>query len=130
MKKTVAGSCDLVINTVFAVLALGGTALATEAEIPQQAVHYNDLDLSQEAAVARLYQRIAAAANTVCADADRADLASKMRHRACVQRAIEGAVTAVNQPALLALYQGKHPRSVARGVASLEDKHVPSASAP
>jgi len=129
MMKTDAGSRDLAIKTVFAVLALGATTLpaaAAEADVPQRAVHFSDLDVSHELGATVLYRRIASAASMVCSNLDRADLASKMQFKACVNKAIQDAVTAVNQPMLLAVYQAKHGTSRPLSVASLDARQVRS----
>ena len=128
MMKTIARSYGLAVQTVFGVLALGCTALpalAVEPNAPQHAVHYSDLDMSQESGATVLYRRIGAAARGVCAQLDRADLSSKTRYKACVNKAIDDAVIAVNQPTLFAVYQAKRGPS-RLSIASLDSQQARS----
>jgi len=128
MMKTDARTCGLAVRTVFGVLALGGavlTAVAKDADVPRHAVHYGDLDVSQTPGATVLYRRIASAAEKVCSRFDRDDLHSKQVFKACVHKAIEDAVTAVNQPTLFTIYQSKqHARPLS--VASLDVRSAPS----
>jgi UrcA family protein len=83
-----------------------GAADSTEA--PKAIVRYADLDISSSQGAAMLYNRIRSASEGLCAPLDARDLGSKFRAKACVQRAIEGAVAQVNRPGLSALYVAKY----------------------
>jgi len=86
--------------------AVCGAADSTDA--PQAIVRYGDLDISTAQGVAVLYNRIRSASEGVCAPLDGNDLNSKFHAKACVRRAIEGAVAKVDRPALSALYAAKY----------------------
>ncbi|HEY4973188.1 MAG TPA: UrcA family protein, partial [Steroidobacteraceae bacterium] len=59
-----------------------------------------------------LYSRIRSAAAVVCAPFDRSDLSVKLHRDVCVDHAVAGAVTSVNEPALLAVYAAKTGKSL------------------
>jgi len=128
MTTIIARSHGLAVQAIFGVLALGCAALPTlaaDANLPQRAVHYGDLDVSREPGATVLYRRIASAAERVCSNFDRVDLSSKQRFKGCVNKAIDDAVTAVNQPALFVVYQAKRAPS-RLGVASVDSRQVSS----
>jgi UrcA family protein len=82
-------------------------AAANGVEPLQVTVKYADLNVSHPQGAAVLYGRIRAAAAVVCAPFDRGGLSVKLHRDACVDNAIADAVTAVNEPALLAVYGTK-----------------------
>jgi UrcA family protein len=127
-----ARACNLAVKTFCAVMTLSSMALpalAADADVPQHAVHYSDLDVSREPGATVLYHRIASAATLVCTALDGADLASKMRYKACVNKAVTDAVTTAGQPMLVAVYQAKH-RILRRTVASSDSGQASVGGAP
>jgi UrcA family protein len=70
-------------------------------------VHFADLDLTRSEGAAVLYQRLEAAAKSVCASLDARDVASQMRLRECVRTAIGSAVAKVDRPTLTAYYKAR-----------------------
>jgi UrcA family protein len=88
--------------------AIGLAAAATDSATAARsiAVDYHDLSLDRPADVARLYQRIRAAADQVCGP--REVTGSRLPARAyqpCVDAAVGHSVTAVASPALRAYYE-------------------------
>jgi UrcA family protein len=101
----------VLVTAILGVLASGLTAVCGAADstgLPQAVVKYADLDISTSQGAAVLYNRIRSASEGLCAPLDGGDLNAKFRAKACVQRAIEGAVAKVNGPALYAVYAAKH----------------------
>jgi UrcA family protein len=101
----------LIATAIIGVLTSGFAAICGAADstgAPQAIVKYADLDLSTSQGAAVLYNRIRVASEGVCAPFDGGDLNSKSHAKACVQRAIEGAVAKVDRPALFAVYTAKH----------------------
>ena len=84
-----------------------GTAFAAPraVEIPSVKVSYVDLDLSNPAGAATLYQRIKAAARTVCAPLESTQLKRHLLWRDCYQQAVSNAVATIDRPTLTALHQ-------------------------
>jgi UrcA family protein len=97
MNKQVTGVTNLlVVAAALAVGMLAGVTHAAEAEVPSQAVRFQDLNLNRDAGVQVLYKRIQRAANQVCGDVDGRDLVAARAHEACVERAVADAVATVN----------------------------------
>jgi UrcA family protein len=82
-------------------------AVADGSDVPQFTVKFGDLNISSPQGAAVLYRRIRAAAEMVCSPYDRSDLLSKMHLNACIDKAIFGTVTKVNNSALTAVYSAK-----------------------
>ena len=99
------------LTTTITMLGLGLISQLAHADAPQDVhlfnVHFADLDLTRSEGAAVLYQRLEAAAKSVCSSLDARDLASQMRSRGCVQTAIGSAVAKVDQPALTAYYRAQ-----------------------
>jgi|SRR6516162_3671010 UrcA family protein len=97
------------LTTAITLFGLGLGAQLTYATPPQDvhfvAVRFSDLDLTRSEGAAVLYQRLQAAAKTVCASLDARDLASQMRFRDCVQTGIGSAVAKIDRPVLTAYYK-------------------------
>ena len=90
-------------NTLVAVAAMSAAMLVGvvhAAEVPAQAVSYQDLNLSTEAGAKVLYQRIHGAANEVCGNLEVRDLPGVRAHQACVEKAVSDAIAAVNNQRL------------------------------
>jgi len=101
----------LIATAILGVLAASFAAVcgaAGSAGEPQSIVKYADLDISTSQGATVLYNRIRSASEGLCAPLNGGDLDSKFRAKACVQRAIDGAVAKVNRPALYAVYAAKH----------------------
>ena len=94
------------ITTTIMIFGLGLSFQLAHAAPPQDVhfigVRFADLDLTRSEGAAVLYQRIEAAAKTVCASLDGRDLASQMRFRDCVQTGIGSAVAKIDRPVLTA----------------------------
>lgn len=89
---------NVVIGVALAAALLVGVARAGEA--PTKTVRYQDLNLNTDAGVQVLYKRIHGAATLVCGDYDAHDLVVARAHKACVDRAVQDAVAAVNNQML------------------------------
>ena len=93
------------------VVAVLGTNLANAAvppSAPSIVVRYSDLDVATPNGAAKLYRRIASAAQKVCPDADSSRLEDKMATWSCRRQAVNRAVESVNSPEVAGLL--KHPR--------------------
>ena len=101
----------ILISAVVALLICGAegallAAGASAAEVQSLTVHYADVDLTRPAGVARLYQRISAAAEQVCAPrlltGSHLPQPSYLR---CFNDAVAQAVARVDRPALSVYHQ-------------------------
>jgi UrcA family protein len=91
------------IKNVMVVAAMAAAMLAgvaQGAEAPARTVGFKDLNLSTDAGVQALYNRIHGAADQVCGNVDGRDLQIARAHKGCVERAIADAVAAVNNQML------------------------------
>jgi UrcA family protein len=97
----------------FAVLAssIGTISFASDASSPLQVkVAYADLNASSPAGAAALFNRIKAAADSVChplRPLNSTDLGGSKVFTACVQKAMSNAINEVNEPALFTIYNAK-----------------------
>ncbi len=101
----------IVSGAFIAALSLSAPQLsmAGESIVKSIAVSYADLDLSNAADARLLYTRIRWAARKVCTlDGEMGHVAQSREHAQCVQRAVDQAVMAVNNPVLVAMYRGKN----------------------
>ena len=101
----------LIATSILAVLVSSFAVVCSAADstdVPKAIVRYADLDISTSQGATVLYNRIRSASEGLCAPLNGGDLDSKFRAKACVQRAIDGAVAKVNRPALYAVYAAKH----------------------
>ncbi len=87
-------------------------AVADSFDVPQVTVKFGDLNISSPAGATVLYGRIRAAAEKVCSPYDRSGLGAKMHLNACIDKAILGAVSKLNAPALSAVYSAKTGKDV------------------
>jgi UrcA family protein len=97
-------------------------ALADSFEPPRATVKFGDLDISHPQGAARLYLRIRAAAQHVCAPFDGSGLSAKSHLDACVNKAVADAVAKVGSPELSDVYSARTGRGVATRVASLQNR--------
>ena len=100
---------SLIIST------LGLTSLATAApapDAPHMMVHFADLDLTRNEGAAILYQRLRAAAETVCGPRQDRELAKAADFKTCVQSALASAVMTIDRPRVTAYYRAHNePRN-------------------
>lgn len=76
-------------------------------------VEFGDLDLHSQAGIDQLYERIIAAARTVCGgDSDMRSLDNWSRFRMCTRQSSARAVAVVGIPQLLALYARRTGRAI------------------
>jgi len=112
------------ISIAFALLSIiPAFGLAAQGdEAPTYQVHFGDLNLQSAAGSEILYSRIRSGAEVVCGPFDARELAKAVQHKRCMQDAIAGAVTQVNQPRLTASYlahnHGRTPLTVSSTVGS------------
>ena len=99
--------------TIFTVLT-SGAAVSFAADgmgVLQEKVTYGDLNLSSARGAATLYSRIRIAATDVCRPLSGDRLDTKNLWNKCVDNAIAGAVKAVGEPALTAVFNAKNGTS-------------------
>ena len=117
------------LHTIIATMLFGAAAfglaappaVADSLEQPLQVtVKFADLNISQPPGATVLYNRIRAAARSVCSPFDRGGILDKMAFGTCIQKSIADAVTAVNAPALTAVYSAKTRSALLVRVASLQ----------
>jgi UrcA family protein len=82
-------------------------AVADSFDPPQTTVKYADLNIAGREGAAVLYARIQHAAENVCLQFDWGGLDAYVQRKACIHKAVSGAVAQVNAPALTALYSAK-----------------------
>jgi UrcA family protein len=95
-----------IASAIVGTLALGAAAVSTAADssdVRTITVKFGDLNISNPEGAAKLYNRIRAAAESVCSDSD-ADIWVKASVNRCIHKAIADAVMKVNQPALFVVY--------------------------
>jgi len=97
-KTTLVVVALLAAATLFEVVRAEGVRV--DASAPAKTVEYQDLDLNTKAGVQVLYRRIHGAADQVCGNFDGRDLQIARAHKACVEKATDDAVTAVNKQML------------------------------
>ena len=104
--------------------ALGLTAMPAAADSPplQQTVKFADLDISRAPGATTLYGRIRAAAKNVCAPLDRGGALDRLEFGYCIRKSTSDAVTAVNAPALTAVYSAKTRIALPVRIASLPSR--------
>ena len=98
-------SCILLGLSLYAPAAFAGL----NDDPPSLKVSYKELDVSKPAGAEELYRRIKRAANTVCDESFRSmgPLRSAGHEKKCIEKAIDNAVSDVNEPLLTALWQGQ-----------------------
>jgi UrcA family protein len=119
--NTFGGFRTVIASALFGAIASNFAVLPASADsfdAPQVTVKYGDLNLANSQGVATLYSRIQAAAKNVCWQ-DGRDIQSTVQRNACVDKAISGAVTKVNNSALSAMYGQKTGKEMPTRVASL-----------
>lgn len=92
-------------------LGLAGTVHAGP-KAPSVTVQVADLDVAKAAGASALYQRLRAAAHSVCGYPTSGDLAAKASARLCVDETLHRAVIAFDHPGFSTWYQAKTGRQV------------------
>ncbi len=106
MKEQVTGVTNLlVVATALAVGMVAGIAHAAEADVPAQAVRFQDLNLDTDAGLQVLFHRIQGAAKQVGGDVGGRDLVVARAQKACADRAVANAVAAVKNERMVAVAQ-------------------------
>lgn len=108
--------------TAFATVCLGLMLSPARAANPDpayapvsQLVQYNDLNLSSNQGIARLYQRIEAAARYVCgSDSGSRSLSDWSQARTCAKTSVSRAVATIDNAALTAFYTKETGRLIDR----------------
>ncbi len=98
-------------------VGLAGPANAAEQVGPDIAVRYADLAIDTEQGATKLLKRIEGAAGRVCARLDHGTLVSRSNAQACGRKVTAAAVSKMNHPMLLAVYNSA--RGVTPPLASL-----------
>lgn len=106
-------SRGLIAAAILGALASSFSAVAVAAEpdvveLRSSVVNYRDLNVLKPQGAAALYGRIQTAAESVCSVPEDADFAAKLHVSLCVRNAIAQAVSAINQPTLIAVYNAKN----------------------
>jgi UrcA family protein len=101
--RTVIATALIGAASSFAVLPV----VADDIAPPQTIVKYADLNIASSEGASVLYARIHHAAENVCMQFDWGGLDAYVQRKACIHKAISGAVTRVNAPALTALDSAK-----------------------
>jgi UrcA family protein len=117
LRALIAGAIFSAFASSFATVS----AAADSTDARSTVVSYADLNISSPQGAVILYSRIRKAAESVCWVSTGADYAASIGVSPCVHKAIADGVTAINQPALFAVYNAKNktplPVMVAAGQA-------------
>ncbi len=107
MKKTIAALAAT------AGLSLAVSAHATEAQghPPSTAVHVEQTNLRDPAAVKSLYAKLVRAAQEVCTSGAIDHFVAQGSDQACVQSTLNSVVGKVNRPLLTALHEERNPKT-------------------
>jgi UrcA family protein len=99
-------SIQAVVIGAAALGAFLGLAIPAHADVPpkQQSVDYQDLDLTREQDVQRLYSRLRGAARGVCSSVDGRTRFERAQYRECYDQALTRAVNEVNVTQLSKLH--------------------------
>jgi len=92
-------------------------AAADGLSLPTVTVKFGDVDVFHPQGAAVLYARIQAAAMNVCGSFDGLGRGAALHRDGCVNRAIVGAVTQVDSPALTAVYNAHERKELPTGLA-------------
>lgn len=104
-----------VIGAAITGTLLGATLPAhASSEFPKLKVAYQDLDLTRDQDVERLYSRLRSAARSVCSSWDGRTLFERMQHRQCFDSALTEAVSDVNVTQLTKLHGASETQRIAQ----------------
>lgn len=103
----------LIAAAILGALASSFSAVSVAADpgatdLRSSVVNYQDLNVLKPQGAAALYGRIRTAAESVCSVPEAADFAATLQVSPCVHKAIAQAVSAINQPTLIAVYNAKN----------------------
>ena len=121
-RQTSNRNARVILSAAIAAATLGLFASGSQAavrpgeHVAQHVVRYADLNLGSRAGVDQLYQRIVAAAHSVCGTDQAFSLTAQVDSRQCSERAIARAVATIDNPALSNRYRD----SVGNGAAAPE----------
>jgi UrcA family protein len=96
-----------------------GHRLADSLSLPTATVKFGDLDVLHPQGAAVLYARIQAAAMNVCSSFDGLGRGAALHRDGCVNKAVVGAVTQVDSPALSAVYNAHEGKELPTRLTSL-----------
>ena len=111
---------SLLVAAIAAVLLSGGAQALSVGDVRQRVVNYSDLNLSNEAGAAVLYQRITHAAHIVCQLPMPWDGVIAARVRTCIQSAKARSVSEVNAPALTRYFESRQKKPTAVAMSARE----------
>lgn len=96
----------LVVLTLASASAFAaGSPVQADSDVPSQAVHYSQTELSSPAGVGRIYSRLNSAAKQVCSSYDLIDLAHHQIFNRCVAESLARAVGQVHDERLTLYHQ-------------------------
>jgi UrcA family protein len=102
-------SCGALSAACTLAIAVGlASGVTTASAADDIKVSYADLQLQRPADVKILYQRLARAAESVCAEVPTQELARHEAYRRCYQSALDSAVQQVRSPELLAYERARN----------------------
>jgi UrcA family protein len=131
---TTAGRARIVTATaLFGAFVFSFATLPAAADglsLPTATVKFGDLDVLHPQGAAVLYARIQAAAMNVCSSFDGLGLGhgAALHRDGCVNKAIVGAVTQVDSPALSAVYNAHEGKELPTRLTSLPNSLTTSAA--
>ena len=111
---------SVLVAVMAAVLASGAAQARSVGDVRQRVVNYSDLNLSNEAGAAVLYQRITHAAHVVCQLPMPWDATAAARVRSCIHTARARSVSEVNAPALTRYFESRQKQPVAVAMSARE----------
>jgi UrcA family protein len=99
-----------------AISALFGFAIPAQADVAakQLVVQFQDLDLTRQQDVKRLYSRLRSAARTVCSPLDGRTQFERAQYRECQDQSLNNAVSEVNVPQLTRLHGSDENQRIAQ----------------
>ena len=129
---TTAGRARIVTATaLFGAFVFSFATLPAAADglsLPTATVKFGDLDVLHPQGAAVLYARIQAAAMNVCSSFDGLGRGAALHRDGCVNKAIVGAVTQVDSPALSAVYNAHEGKELPTRLTSLPNSLTTSAA--
>ena len=119
--KAIFGSArpNAIKAAVIAAAAVGtllGAALPAHADVDSRklTVEYQDLDLTRDTDVQRLYSRLRGAAKSVCSSMNGRTLFERLQYRECFDTALNEAVSDVNVTQLTKLHGASETQRIAQ----------------
>ena len=103
---------SVLVAVIAAVLVSGASQARSVDDLRQRVVNYSDLNLSNEAGAAVLYQRITRAAHAVCELPIPWDAVAAARVRKCIHAARARSVNEINAPELTRYFESRQKQPV------------------